>query len=204
MLIGLVLAVLGYFQLAPDNTTRQKSANPSVAMPDSTPGAEHSTHDRAERDVESGAVEVDEARVEARRMRRTEGEYGPPRDLDADELKHGHTLSKHVGRSDAELIERLRSEPELASASTWTDKETAERCVGMALAHHDEEIAAWLRRKSDPKLAIDYSGDSHISIGRSMRRGEKVSRPCSKARIVLALEHKSGGYFVLTSYPEAR
>jgi hypothetical protein len=34
----------------------------------------------------------------------------------------GHTLARHVGKTDAELIERLRREPQISSASTYTDR----------------------------------------------------------------------------------
>src|SRR5579864_3082552 len=58
---------------------------------------------------------------------------GASRDLSQDESAGGHTLRKHVGRSDAELRERLRHEHNISAASTWTDRATAEAAVGLAL-----------------------------------------------------------------------
>src|SRR5262245_3894317 len=51
----------------------------------------------------------------------------PTRDLSLDESMGGHTLSRHVGKSDAELRDRLRREKQISAASTYTDRETAER-----------------------------------------------------------------------------
>src|ERR1700738_2990580 len=63
---------------------------------------------------------------------------GPPDeaaryDLARDEVRGGHTLDKHVGRSDSELRERLATERNISAASTWTNREVAEETVGQAL-----------------------------------------------------------------------
>ena len=47
------------------------------------------------------------------------------RDLDSDEQRGGHTLRRHVGRSDSELHDRLQRESRIHAASTYTDRETA-------------------------------------------------------------------------------
>lgn len=124
------------------------------------------------------------------------------RDLSQDEAAGGHTLRKHVGRTDEELRERLRLERHIAAASTWTDRATAEQSVGTALAQNTEKIAKWLNRPSGhPNLVVDYDGDH--PIGRTLQRGSDQSRPCDHAVIVLKWRD-DGGYYVLTSYPECR
>jgi hypothetical protein len=47
-------------------------------------------------------------------------------DLSRDEERGGHTLDKHVGRSDEELRQRLERERSISAASTWTDRAAAE------------------------------------------------------------------------------
>src|SRR5580704_2440245 len=61
------------------------------------------------------------------------------RDLSQDEAAGGHTLRKHVGRTDGELRQRLRHERNIAAASTWTDRETAERAVGAAIEQNRDK-----------------------------------------------------------------
>lgn len=55
---------------------------------------------------------------------------GATRDLSLDEAFGGHTLRRHVGRTDEQLRERLKSESNISAASTYTDRATAERVVG--------------------------------------------------------------------------
>src|SRR5215831_5976308 len=66
----------------------------------------------------------------------------PLRDLSQDEAEGGHTLRKHVGRTDDELRQRLRHERNIAAASTWTDRAVAEQAVGLAIAHNRDASQA--------------------------------------------------------------
>jgi len=118
-----------------------------------------------------------------------------------DEAQGGHTLSRHVGRSDADLQERLQRERNISAASTYTDRATAETVVGSVLAHNPR-IERWEEREGRrPNLALDYHGDTSQPIGRCMQRGSSVAVPAADALVVLkALD--GGGFFVLTTYPE--
>jgi hypothetical protein len=124
-------------------------------------------------------------------------------DLDRDERLGGHTLARHVGRSDIELRDRLRREPGISAASTYTDRTTAERVIATTLSRERRKVDAWLARQGTrPNLALDYRGTSDEVIGRSIRRGG-TPRPCANAVVVLR-SARDGGFMVLTSYPEAR
>jgi toxin YxiD len=127
---------------------------------------------------------------------------GPRHDLSRDEEAGGHTLRKHVGQTDEQLRARLKREPNVAAASTYPDRDTAERVVGLALEVNRDKIGGWLSRSGRrPNLVLDYDGDPARPVGRTLRRGESRPRPCSRALVVL----RWGGdreYYVLTSYPE--
>src|SRR5499427_7131522 len=126
---------------------------------------------------------------------------GPIRDLSQDEAAGGHILRKHVGRTDDELRERLRRERNISGASSYIDRPTAERAIGIAIAQNHDRIQRWLNRPGGhPNLTLDY--DSDQPIGRTMNRGDSQSRPCSHALIVLKYAEPS--YYILTSYPECR
>jgi hypothetical protein len=128
---------------------------------------------------------------------------GARRDLSQDEAAGGHTLRKHVGRTDAELRERLERERDISAASTWNDRASAEAAVGAAIAEQSGKISCWLARDSHPNLVLDYDGDSSRPFGRTLRRGEDRVQPCSHAVIVLKWDGPSA-YHVLTAYPECR
>jgi len=119
-------------------------------------------------------------------------------DLVADETEGGHTLERHVGRSDAELAERLAHEPGISTASTFSDRATAERVVAAAIDRNRARVDKWLA-SGGGNLAIDYRGAPGELVGRSLGRGDSISRESFDARVVLA--RRGGSYFVLTAYP---
>ncbi len=125
------------------------------------------------------------------------------RDLSADESRGGHTLKRHVGRTDAELRERLQREPNIGAASTYTDRATAEQVVAEAIAANQDRISRWAERSSGrhPNLVLDYN--STQAVGRTLRRGESEAEACSHALVVLKFDGH-GEYHVVTSYPECR
>jgi Bacterial CdiA-CT RNAse A domain len=123
-------------------------------------------------------------------------------DLGRDEQRGGHTLARHVARTDDDLRERLAHERNISAASTWTDRETAEAVVGEALAAEHRRVDGWMRRGYPrANLALNYNAGR--VIGRSLRRGDAHTVECSSAAIVLGADGPQS-FYVLTSYPEAR
>lgn len=123
-------------------------------------------------------------------------------DLARDEREGGHTLARHVGRTDDQLRARLREEPGISAASTYTDRETAERIVALALETQRNRVEQWSGRSGTrPNLTLNVRSPGE-PIGRSLsRRGRAVER-CFDAIVVL--RWRGDHYVVLTSYPEAR
>lgn len=135
------------------------------------------------------------ARIESRAS-------SPAYDLAHDERRGGHTLARHVARTDDQLRERLERERNISAASTWTDRATAEAVVGEALAAERGRVESWMRRGFPrANLALHYNAGR--VIGRSLRRGDSQTVPCSSAVIVLRADGPESSY-VLTTYPEAR
>jgi len=121
-------------------------------------------------------------------------------DLGRDEQLGGHTLRRHVGRTDQQLIERLAQEPDISAASTYNDRVTAEKTVASALAENRDRVESWLNRPdSHPNLAFQFHGNE--PIGRSIRRGDHSPQPSDDAAVVLRWDgdHR---FHVLTTYPE--
>ncbi|HWY08005.1 MAG TPA: RNase A-like domain-containing protein [Candidatus Acidoferrales bacterium] len=123
-------------------------------------------------------------------------------DLSRDEERGGHTLARHVARTDDELRERLARERNISAASTWTDRDTAETVVAEALAAERDRVDSWMRRGFPrANLALHYNAGR--AIGRSLRRGDSQSVECSSAVMVLRADGPES-FYVLTTYPEAR
>ena len=145
-------------------------------------------------DPTSGSERPRESRAATNRL-------GPAHDLSADEAQGGHTLSRHVGRSDSDLRERLEHERSISAASTYTDRARAEAVVGNVL-EHNSRVEQWEERGGRrPNLALDYHGDRSQPIGRCMQRGSNVAVPAWEAIVVLKAS-RDGGFYVLTTYPE--
>ena len=126
----------------------------------------------------------------------------PEYDLARDEQRGGHTLARHVGRSDAELRERLEQERNISAASTWTNREIAEETVAAGLKTDRGRIENWERRgERRANLALHF--EAGRTIGRSLRRGDADTVPCTEAVIVLRADG-ANTFYVLTTYPEAR
>lgn len=121
-------------------------------------------------------------------------------DLRRDEQRGGHTLARHVGRTDAQLRARLQRES-IAAASTYADRETAERVVSVALAENERRVQRWIdQRLPKANLAVRYRARDDVPTGRVLRRGADASQPATGA--VVVLRWRGDDWYVLTSYPE--
>lgn len=119
--------------------------------------------------------------------------------LDRDEQAGGHTLERHVGRPLDQLRRRLRDEPSISAASTFTDRASAEAAVAGALAQESARVAEWLARGDRRDLAIDFRGDAARPVGVVLARGAPAPRSAPDARVVL--RRRGATFFVLTAYP---
>jgi hypothetical protein len=127
-------------------------------------------------------------------------EQGRGYDLERDERAGGHTLHRHVDRSNQELLDRLAREPNISAASTYTEEATAAQVVAETLDENAARLRNWQERPGrKPNLALHYRGRS--TIGRCIRQGETVPRD-GKAAVVVLQSDGQGGYHVLTTYPE--
>ncbi len=127
------------------------------------------------------------------------------RDLSRDEARGGHTLARHVAKTDADLRARLARERRIPAASTYTDRAAAQQTVAAALAQQAVRVSRWAARDGGrPNLALDYAGDPGRVIGRSLARGDAATIPCHDAVVVLRWDASANDWYVLTSYPEVR
>ena len=100
------------------------------------------------------------------------------------------------------MVERLRREPQISSASTYTDRETAETVIAVALQSGNRAFATWRKRIGRrPNFVLRYRAD-HV-IGRSVARGHSTASPCDRVVVVLRWDDERQRSYVLTSYPEA-
>ena len=120
--------------------------------------------------------------------------------LDFHEAAGGHTLERHVGKTEAQLAQRLASETRISAASSFTDRSVAEAAIGEAMNRNQKAIDSWVKSR-DNRYTIDYNANRIIGI--TLRRRASKTNSASRLKIVLQRRPKlPPGYFILTAYPE--
>ncbi|MDM5195451.1 T7SS effector LXG polymorphic toxin [Bacillus hominis] len=114
--------------------------------------------------------------------------------------KRGHLIKKHIGKTDAELLQRLQNDSRITGSSTFTDRATAEKVANATLSDPNNQriIRDWLNNpRSRSTIALDYYNND--IIGRGVRRGSTTAHDMKNAKIVLKKD--GNGNFILTGYP---
>ncbi|MCW6071057.1 hypothetical protein LAV58_00585 [Clostridium botulinum] len=111
-----------------------------------------------------------------------------------------HVFSRHIGKMDEELLQRLASNSKITATSIFTDDIMADFVVNSALKDSGNvtKINNWLSNGEKGNLPISYTGDK--IIGRGVQQGSNVVENFKNAKIILKNNGK-GGFNILTSYP---
>jgi hypothetical protein len=125
---------------------------------------------------------------------------GPEGGATGPDEPNGHTLRKHVGLTDEQLVARQQAE-NVSGVSTYTDERAAEQVIQEAIRQNQTSIDEWVRQPyngTKAKKILTYHGENQI--GRGLTKSDPVIRPQTKAVVVLR-RTPQGTYYVLTSYP---
>lgn len=132
--------------------------------------------------------------------------------LSAHERQGGHTIERHVGKSDQDLIDRLRQQKNISAASTFASRSAAEKAVTDALNRNEKKVRGWMKTAGrGERLVIKGSGKGRGLSRKDYRKALKAADPKSalqdavgnRSRVRVVLESNGRGRFhVLTAYPE--
>ena len=157
----------------------------------------------------AGLVAMREAEAATISVVRDVGGRYPSLDLQAIEkggIGQPHTLERHVGKSDAELRERLATE-RVPASSTYDSLASAQRSTDFVIGDsaNQSRIGAWLERGARGTQLLDGTVPG-APVGRVMSRAEgaagRSAQTTSDAQVVLKADPSSpSGYTVLSSYP---
>ncbi|MFL6613021.1 MAG: RNase A-like domain-containing protein [Pantoea agglomerans] len=114
----------------------------------------------------------------------------------------GHTLSTHVGKSDAELLARFEANKRLQYATTFTNLQVAEEAISKALFVNRDVIKSVLGGGTQgARLTIrNVSGKA---IGFGFRRGSNQRIVMTNVRIVIEFQQYNGKpFYILTAFPD--
>ncbi len=112
----------------------------------------------------------------------------------------GHTILKHVGKTEGELRTRLLAEPGLPAASSFSSLRTAESVISEALKAEGTSIRAWAATGQRGRYRMIFPAGRSVGYG-VVRATDKLVE-MHKVRCVLQATQQSGKlYFVLTAFP---
>lgn len=110
----------------------------------------------------------------------------------------GHTVERHVGKSDNWMKKRLEAEPDKDVVSTFTNEAIANRAQGSFVKRYRFEIDKWLKG-DDPQYKNTL--DVGYFVGNVLKRGEERSKPTSKVFCLIRRSKTSPqGWYFHTAY----
>ncbi|SFJ56544.1 MULTISPECIES: RNase A-like domain-containing lipoprotein [unclassified Bacillus (in: firmicutes)] len=120
---------------------------------------------------------------------------GPP--------KNGHTLERHVGKTDEQLKERLRTD-NVSAASTYYDKETATKAVKDSLKQHEKEIEKWLKESKENRLVLNTK--HNFAVGKTVLKKDMRVKDGLRNTVTVLQRDKGSqlGFKIITSYPSEK
>lgn len=112
----------------------------------------------------------------------------------------GHTLEKHVSKSNEDLIKRAIQES-VEAATSYTNKSTATKSVQQNLRKNADEIYKWLHEEGSPRKIFDVTHE--YGIGKGVLSDKKqIIYDLNKSRAILIKDNSSElGFKILTSFP---
>jgi len=112
----------------------------------------------------------------------------------------GHTIAKHVGRTEAQLRARLLAEPRIPVASTFTNLKVAEASISKTVRAHSAAIKSWAQT-AGPNQRLDILHDVGVSVGFGVVRSNGQVLNMSKVFVVLKMQSYNGkSYYILTAF----
>jgi hypothetical protein len=120
----------------------------------------------------------------------------------SEEAQGGHTIARHVARTEAQLQARLAAQPGIKAASTFVTIEDAEKAVSAVLKANRAAIKTWASTAKIGANSPAFTLDFGKTIGQGVVRATGAMTPMSKAIVVLRkVSQGNRVFFVLTSYP---
>jgi hypothetical protein len=112
----------------------------------------------------------------------------------------GHTIARHVGRTEAQLRERLKLEPGIRIASSFSNVEMAEWSISYVMQRNASKVKAWVISGNDGSR-LDLIEKVGRDVGYGVVRQTGEFQKLDRVFIVLKRERYNGmPYYILTSY----
>ncbi|MBY4832350.1 RNase A-like domain-containing protein [Burkholderia dolosa] len=112
----------------------------------------------------------------------------------------GHTIAKHVGKTEEQLKKRLMLEPHLRFASSFIDLQTAERAISEVMRAQALQIERWAS-SATRNSTLRIIGDVGHTVGYTLARGAGTVSNSTKIMIITKMTaYNEMPYFILTAF----
>jgi hypothetical protein len=147
-------------------------------------------------------------RPAAMQVKGTQNATGTRRDVRAHEAKptdpelKGHTIEKHVGKSEAWLRNRLEKDPKMKKekfCSSFRNEAIANRVQGQFVKQNRAVLEAWLKNDESPSLKAKVVMKEPVGI--VVERGKSGASETHTSRVVVIRDSSAQGWHILTSFP---
>ncbi|WP_248565397.1 RNase A-like domain-containing protein [Paenibacillus sp. L3-i20] len=120
--------------------------------------------------------------------------------LDKMEEAGGHTLERHVSKTNEDLIKRANKE-DVEATTSFTDKSTAIRSVQENLRKNADGIVKWVNESEKARVVFDVKHDN--AIGKGVLQDKKtVKYDLNYSRIVVVKDvNQELGFRIITAFP---
>jgi hypothetical protein len=128
----------------------------------------------------------------------------PPNWLQTQEQAGGHTIARHIGWTNQQLINRLIKSPQIANASTYTNLQSATTNIPTALKFHRNNLNNWASNPNIPvgaTRAVNYNLEQVVGRVAFRPADLKNIRNSRNLRVVIRKSSTTGECILLTSYP---
>lgn len=112
---------------------------------------------------------------------------------------NGHTIHKHVSKTEQDLIKRLREVETLKAASSFPDIECANKAIKLTLRRNAQKVQHWLHNRGDKK-SIRIHATLDFQTGIVVYKYKELAIKTQSLVVVLARTGENG-FFVLTAFP---
>jgi hypothetical protein len=120
--------------------------------------------------------------------------------LQQQENAGGHTIARHVGKTDQELVNRLIAQPRIAKASSYGVEAVAETDIEAALAANRVAINQWANAAGVAKR--DWDSDRGHTVGRVASRPPSLANIADTSSLKVVIKRTARDTcYLLTSYP---
>jgi hypothetical protein len=122
--------------------------------------------------------------------------------LASEESAGGHTIARHVARTEEQLQARLVQYTKMPAATTFRTLREAEQVVGEAVRANKTAIKEWAKL-AGPGQTKAFTFDAGRIIGHGIVRGSSQMQSMTNVVVVLSkVVSENRIYFILTSYPK--